>query len=63
MAGGCSMEQQVKQQPEQRVRHMPIKQALPTWVYLALFIVFMIVLMIVDVKYNIGITKIFTGWF
>lgn len=61
---GCSMEQTVKKQPEQRINTInSIKQALPMWAYVALFIAFLIALMIIDVKYNIGITKVFTAWY
>ena len=61
MNAGCPMEQQ-KQQPSQNLRFMPTKQSLPGWAYIALLIIFMIAIIIVDTKYNIGIGKLFTGF-
>jgi hypothetical protein len=59
---GCPMsfpKQNIRRSEEQAVE---VKQSsFPLWIIAV--IIFIIIIIFIDVKYNIGIHKLFTGWF
>ena len=59
---GCPMSMPTKQNIRRNEEEVAVKKStFPIWIVIAIII--MIIIIFVDVKYNIGIHKLFTGWF
>ena len=60
---GCAMQipskQNIRRNEEQAVEVK--KSSFPMWIIAVIIFIFIIIF--IDVKYNIGIHKLFTGWF
>jgi hypothetical protein len=59
---GCPMSMPTKQYIRRKEEEVAVKKStFPIWIVIAIII--MIIIIFIDVKYNIGIHKVFTGWF